>query len=248
MPDSEIITRRNLPHWYVPGAPHFVTFRLAESLPHTVLDRLREERSLLLRPFGSGIIPPPVREKIHKVCFGRFDRELDQGKGPTYLRQPNVAAIVRQSLYFLHDKQYHLLAYCILPNHVHVLFQPMDSLVVASVESSPGEETSDGISPLAQIMHSLKSFTAHRINELLGRSGTFWQSESYDPWVRDDDELERIVHYIALNPVKANLVRAVQEWYFCSAHDRLLHDGSEHAWLDLSPQHRRDACATTDAH
>jgi len=57
-----------------------------------------------------------------------------------------------------------------------------------------------------QVVHSVNSFTAHGCNRLLGRQGTFWQHESYDHWVRDDGELERIVDYIAWNPVKAGLV------------------------------------------
>ena len=162
-----------------------------------------------------------------------------------------MAALVRQSLYFLHGEHYHLLAYCIMPNHVHALFQPLDEAIGTVADLQHAEEQCDRLSPLAKIMHSLKSYTAHRINELLGRSGRFWQDESYDHWVRDEDELRRIIDYIAANPVKAGLVQWPHEWYFCSAHDRYLHDGSEHTWLDLprntavpAVPHRRDACAT----
>ena len=52
-------------------------------------------------------------------------------------------------------------------------------------------------------MHSLKSFTANKANEALGARAPFWQRESYDHWVRDLDELERIVNYIKANPVRA---------------------------------------------
>src|SRR5207247_9218850 len=69
------------------------------------------------------------------------------------------------------------------------------------------DELPDARSPLASIMHSLKSYTASKINAILKRSGQFWQHESYDHWVRDDDELARIVEYIAWNPVKAKLVK-----------------------------------------
>jgi putative DNA methylase len=75
-------------------------------------------------------------------------------------------------------------------------------------------------------MHSLKSYTAHKANDLLGRSGPFWQHESYDHWVRDEKELEGVVKYIAWNPVEAGLVKQPHEWYFSSAHDRFLQDGS----------------------
>jgi putative DNA methylase len=251
MPAREIITRRNLPHWYVPGAIHFVTFRLEGSLPKTVLDQLREERARERRMLGEREPPPAGRERLNKKWFARFDAQLDRGQGPLFLTQPAVAALVRRSLYFLHGERYHLLAYCIMPNHVHTLFQPLDEEVGTAADLQDAEEKDDSLSPLAKTMHSLKSYTAHRINELLGRSGTFWQGESYDHWVRDEDELGRIIDYIAANPVKARLVQRPHEWYFCSAHDRHLHDGSEHTWLDLPRstgvppvRHRRDACAT----
>jgi putative DNA methylase len=80
-------------------------------------------------------------------------------------------------------------------------------------------------------MHSLKSYTAHEANRLLSRTGSFWQDESYDHWVRDEDELGRIIDYIALNPVSAKLVAKPYEWFWSSAHDRYLTDGSECGWL-----------------
>ena len=225
---AEIITRRNLPHWYIPGAAHFITFRLQGSLPQSVLAQLRAVREASLRRLGDRPTPSE-KGRIDKQAFGRFDRELDRGLEPTWLRQPSVAAIVRQSLYFANEKTYRLLAYSIMPNHVHILIQPCEEIA----SDGDGEEAPDCGSPLSKIMQSSKSFTSHRINEHLGRSGVLWQAESYDHWVRDDDELERIIDYIAANPVKAGLVKQPHEWFFCSAHDRFLQDGSNHTWLDL---------------
>jgi putative DNA methylase len=71
-------------------------------------------------------------------------------------------------------------------------------------------------------MHGLKSFTANKCNQLLGRERAFWQDESYDHWVRDEDELHRIMEYIELNPVKAKLCRTPAEYPYSSAHDRAL--------------------------
>jgi hypothetical protein len=51
--------------------------------------------------------------------------------------------------------------------------------------------------------------------------GTFWQDESYDHCVRDDDELERIIHYVEDNPVKAGLVASAASWEYSSARDRV---------------------------
>ena len=66
--------------------------------------------------------------------------------------------------------------------------------------------------PLSAIMQSLKGYTARKINLPLGRSGTFWEEESYDHVVRDEAEFARIVSYVLNNPVKAGLVQDWQEW------------------------------------
>ncbi len=71
-------------------------------------------------------------------------------------------------------------------------------------------------------MHSIKSFTAHRCNELLGRIGPFWQQESFDHCVRDEEELERVFDYIEHNPVKAGLCQRREEWPFSSAFSRIV--------------------------
>jgi putative DNA methylase len=76
-------------------------------------------------------------------------------------------------------------------------------------------------------MHSLKSYTANRANAILGRSGPFWQRESYDHWIRDVHEFERIVQYVAANPVKAGLCACARDWRFSSAHDLFERDGTE---------------------
>ncbi len=236
MPPEEIITRRNLPHWYVNGAMHFVTYRLAGTIPSAVLLRLREQRDARLRQKPrAGITLQKHKELAHKLFFAEYDRHLDHSCSINWLTTPSVAAMIRGNLYHHNGNMYYLLAYCIMPNHVHVLLQPT---TLALTHSSPTEmeahepdEKPDSGSPLSSIMHSLKSYTAHRANELLSRSGPFWQHESYDHWVRDDDELERIVYYIAWNPVKAGLVQHPHEWFFCSAHDRFLQDGSSETFL-----------------
>jgi len=54
-------------------------------------------------------------------------------------------------------------------------------------------------------MHSLKSFTAKEANKLLARSGTFWQSETYDHIIRNEDDYFRTVEYVIMNPERAGL-------------------------------------------
>jgi len=242
---KEFVTRGNLPHWYVPGAAHFVTYRLAGTLPAHVIEELfSKKRALLQRPLSGNQTPASWRTRVHKLVFAHYDNYLDNQRTIDWLSRPAIAAIIRGNLYHHHGTKYRLLAYCVMPNHVHVLLMPMNAVAddagsvvyeqnvhdaasvvtAASVVEDCGE-LPDSRSPLSAIMHSLKSYTANQANKLLGQSGPFWQKESYDHWVRDDDELERIVDYINNNPVKAGLVAAAHEWHCGSARDRFLLDG-----------------------
>jgi len=248
------MTRRNLPHWYVPGAAHFVTFRLAGTLPREVIDRLQQRKEELLKAKRPRkLTPARFRERVHKQLFADYDRYLDAAQSVRWLHDPRIAALVRRSLYYWHGQKYGLMSYCIMPNHVHVLLLPFDvpATAVTQTHSIEVGECADDDSALAGIMHSVKSYTAHEANRILRRSGPFWQHESYDHWVRDEQELERIVQYIVVNPVRANLVSRAYDWYWCSAHDRFLADGDESGWLCWDGQSvasqsstSGDACAT----
>lgn len=241
---GEVISRRNLPHWYVPGAAHFVTYRLAGTIPVEVMDQLRDRQDAeLKRKPPNGMSQVQHRERIHKQFFAAYDRYLDHTCEIDWLARPELAAVIRGNLYHHNGGKYHLMAYCVMSNHVHVLLQPIEEgqkerqpeLLVPTAEKWYSDEVPDARSPLASIMHSLKSYTANEANKILRRSGQFWQHESYDHWVRDDEELERIVNYIVWNPVKAKLVEEPHQWFFSSAHDRFLHDGSKSGWLGFAP-------------
>jgi putative DNA methylase len=242
---TEIITRNHLPHWYVPGAAHFVTFRLAGSLPRAVIQQMKQRKELLLNQTPSAPLSTSQHhERVHKLLFAAYDKQLDAGSEVRWLDDPRIAALVRRSLYFWHGQKYDLLAYAIMPNHVHVLFLPRElppRPVDSALRTDEIGETSDQKSPLSDIMHSLKSYTAHEANKLLRRDGQFWQHESYDHWVRDEEELERIVEYINGNAIKAGLVAYAHEFFWCSAHDRFLHDADPSGWLPVGQAPRLPA-------
>ncbi|HUR98602.1 MAG TPA: hypothetical protein VMZ26_11110 [Pyrinomonadaceae bacterium] len=61
-------------------------------------------------------------------------------------------------------------------------------------------------------MKSIKGYTAREANKILNRKGSFWEAESYDHEVADDEEFNRIVRYVLNNPVKAGLVKDWRDW------------------------------------
>ena len=172
---------RRLPHWDVTGQPMFVTFRLHGSLP-------------------ANRVFPPARLTAGRA-FVAMDKLLDNARaGPTYLRQPNIAGLLRQAL---HDgearfQRYALHSFVIMPNHVHLLVTPR---VTAREWLGP-----------------LKGYTGHEALRLLGlHSGPLWQDESYDHLVRNRLESDRIRRYIEWNPVRAGLAHSPDEFPWSSA-------------------------------
>ena len=115
-------------------------------------------------------------------------------------------------LLFFADQRYDLLAFVVMPSHYHWVFQPR----LSWFEKLPISDRT----PREQIAHSINRHTALKCNEILQSKGQFWQHESYDHWIRDGDELERIIHDIEGNPVKAGFVAAPEEWGFSSARFR----------------------------
>jgi len=180
------ITRRRLPHWRQSGATYFVTFRMADSVPHTLLRQWRHERDIWLR-----LHPQPWREKDQREYESRFidliQQWLDAGMGVWYMRRPDVRAQVEHCSLHFDRESYNVDAFVLMPNHVHVVITP-----------APGHE-------LSRLLQAIKGVSANRCNKLLKCKSTFWMDESYDHIVRDAKELAAFRNYIAANPAKAGL-------------------------------------------
>lgn len=186
--------KRRLPHIQIAGATYFITFRLANSLPVEALDKLTEEKRLISK------LPDNQKEAAHRAWFDKYDDYLDQAlHGNLYLKNEQIADLVAEAILFRDEKVYDLISYCIMFNHVHLVCTPL----------LKEKNTFFG---LTEMLHSLKRHTAREANKILQRSGAFWQDESYDHFIRDDAELERIVKYVLYNPVRANLVKEQTDW------------------------------------
>ena len=189
--------RRYIPHFDAGETPQFLTFRLYDSLPQSVIEKWRTQTA------GQG--------EAGKILFRKnVEKYLDRGHGQCFLRNPKVAEVVENSLIFHHEKKYNLKAWVIMPNHIHFLATPF-----AEVE-------------LRQIAHSIKSYTAHEANKLLGRTGQFWQHEPFDRYIRSRKHFDNVITYIEKNPVKARLCASPEDWRFSSAfHRKKLETGAQ---------------------
>jgi REP-associated tyrosine transposase len=213
--DREVIRRRNLPHWDMPGAPFFVTTCLEGSIPaQGLLEIDRFRLKLRKQPPAKNIRPNHWRVHCWKLCFARMEKWQDHQPGRRDLQNPKLAQVVVDSFFHFAAKRYDLLAYVVMASHVHWLFRPLPDWVETLSDSRR--------TPRERITYSLNRFTATQCNRILNRNGQLWQNESYDHWVRDADELERIIRYIEDNPVKAGLVDKPEDWLFSSARTRTI--------------------------
>ena len=187
-----------LPHWYRENATYSITFRLADSFPVSVLNDYRkekeklQERLLVAEKEGNKKLADQLRVEVGLLYSRRIESVLDQGLGEAWMKDPEIAKIIETSILHFAGERYDLGAWCIMPNHVHLLLSPKD-----------GYELSD-------ILHSIKRHSAAEANKALGRSGEFWQKESYDHILRDSDDYWNQRSYILRNPKSAKLV----DWAF----------------------------------
>ena len=184
---SEIRQLRNrLPHWQVQNAACFITFRLADSLPASLIAAWRIERDQWLIDH-----PPPwdvaTESEYHKHFSTRLDRALDEGHGSCLLADNENAKHLRETLEFRDQEEYLLHSWVIMPNHAHVLMSP-----VAGVT-------------LSKVVAAWKRFSAIRINKAIGGSGVLWQKDYFDRLIRDWDHFANVARYIRRNPEKARL-------------------------------------------
>ena len=180
--------RGYLPHWEIPRHAQFITFRLNKAVPIPLLRRLA---------FDLKDLPADIRFREERRYIEQL---LDTGNGERLLADPVAAQKVRDALTFFSGVRYQLHAWCIMPNHVHVLVTPLADWT------------------LKRIVLSWKSYTANQLNKYFGRSGRFWHRDFFDRFIRNAEHFEQVFHYIECNPVKAGLCAIKEDWYFSSAH------------------------------
>lgn len=197
--DATMRFRKGLPHLESLGGTYFVTFRLADSLPAAVVEEYKFARDNIRNTadqLGRDLTADEHRRLRH-LFSEKIESLLENAAGECWLARPEIAAIVDGALRHFDGDRYRLLAHCIMPNHVHVVFTVLN-----------GHGLND-------ILHSWKSYTSTKANKALERKGSFWQREYYDHLVRDQDDLDRVVQYTLDNPAKAGLRE--WSWVYCRA-------------------------------
>jgi type I restriction enzyme R subunit len=230
-PDRHTTMRRgNLPHLEQPGVCAFITFMLADAIPRSVAGEWKNKRACWCRQRGlpadaqieeiRQILGDIELRRFQRMVSASYHRALDRGAGSCLLVQSDLSKILSDALHFHDGRSGRLFDYVIMPNHVHVLFQP-------SPEKS-----------LRSILESVRSYSARQINQRIGRKGSLWDREPFDHLVRSLRYFRRYQHYIRANPVRAGLssktVR-VYEWNGLSDLEDSQFGTNRATWIIPSP-------------
>jgi REP-associated tyrosine transposase len=192
-----------LPHFDSTLVIQFITFRLADSLPQERLRQIEEE----LASVPESEQDPERRKKM--------EHWLDAGMGCCALKHPEVARVVQEAFLKFDGDRYKLIAWCIMPNHVHVLIEPKIRLgkIVQSWKSYTGrwaiernEELGLGIPSVELELDTPRS--ARR---------QFWMRDYWDRFIRNEEHFRNVINYIHDNPVKAGLCSKPEDWRWSSA-------------------------------
>jgi 1-hydroxy-2-methyl-2-(E)-butenyl 4-diphosphate synthase len=199
-PDWTKLTRQDsthLPHWRIPGATYAVSFRLQDSIPRSAITLYLERKEILLKKLqqhessasSRSHLPEllAIRSEISSLYGELIDTSQNATHGECHLAKPEISELVESALRHFDGGRYELIAWSVMPNHVHAILRPI------------GEET------LEKILFSWKSFTAKEANKLLGSDGPFWQPEYYDHIILNGEDLGNQIKYVMNNPVIAHV-------------------------------------------
>lgn len=181
-------SRGYLPHFDAVNRVQHVTFHLADGLPAAMLARLADD-----------LLDVPTARRASEQRH-RIQAWLDTGHGCCLLREPWAAALVQSALLHFDSQRYQLLAWVVMPNHVHAVLRML-----------PGHE-------LRSTVASWKSYTGRRLAPALPECQRVWHREYWDRYVRDETHLATVIDYVHNNPVKARLAPSAEAWPWSSAY------------------------------
>lgn len=197
--------RGYLPHYEAANKYQIITYRLADSLPSSFdIESIKYED---LSP----------QEKLERRK--QIERILDNGYGSCILAQPKAAEIVIQAWKFFDHQRYDLIAYVVMPNHIHLLIKTFHDWQLGELVKSWKRYSTKEIRKLFVADSSFDEVPNSSIN-ILSSNNAFWQREYWDRFIRDERHFHRCIRYIHENPSKAGLCNDPSQWKWSSFNER----------------------------
>jgi len=202
-----------------------ITYRLADSLPQDLLQLLGTPQ------------PSADRESDELQKRKIIEETLDKGFGSCILQEPSVAQVVVDNWIFYNGKRYDLIAYVVMPNHVHVLIKTYQEWSIGKIvwawKSLVTKYVNSEVDLKNRFLNSIAQFQANNFQiktsskmqkfiktDSKNKSFSIWQREYWDRFIRDENHFEKAVKYIHKNPVKAGLIKSSQDWLWSSAREQ----------------------------
>ncbi|MBV9496265.1 MAG: transposase [Acidobacteria bacterium] len=190
--------RARLPHWDVEHGIYAVSWHLGDALPVAAHVRIREEidAEIEFLRITRGDLTQAERTEFLKKAQRRLGAALDRSYGSCLLRSESLARIVATALEHFDAQRYELYAWCVMPNHVHVVFRSVHPHA------------------LADVVRGWKGYSAHEINKRLNRRGKLWEDDYFDTTMRNERHFLAAVEYTVSNPLKIGLT----DWSFARSY------------------------------
>ena len=203
--------RHNLPHFQQPGQAYFITWILKDAVPQKAfsnytsqLQNLKNQLELFKQEKKDEKQISELRDQyqlVRKKYFNSYDDLLARNRTDSIdLTKADNLKVIIEALKFLENVKLKTYAYSIMPNHVHWVLRLFE------------KDQNNNLVYLQDIMHSVKRYSANKINKLEGRKGTLWQKESFDTTIRDNKHLFHAIEYTLNNPVNAGFVVNRNDW------------------------------------
>lgn len=206
---AKIVFVNRFKHEYLPGHYYFITYRLMNSATKGLYKKRMQKLANELEELKRQPLTESLRIKIitRKKQIKRINIRL---KDPNYkpnlwLSIPEIREIIKENLHYNEGKFYDLMAYSIMPNHVHVILKPLE-FDKMSVKYNPGLHKC----PLSYAVYKLKRYTATMANRFLGQQGAaFWREEYHSILIENEEQLKTMINYTLLNPVNGGLCKDI---------------------------------------
>ena len=178
----------DLPHWHQKAKTYHIVFRLNDSIDQKTINSYKAEKQHLQQlAIDKPELASDTTQRLQELYSDKIEASLDKGYGACHMNDPAIAKIVSDAITFYDGDHYDLGAWCVMPNHVHLLIQPREN------------------HSLSDILRNIKGYTSKEANKLLGSTGAFWRKESYDHLIRSEQAFCHVLSYIESNPETAGI-------------------------------------------
>ena len=199
-----------LPHYDIKYKFQFITLREYGSIPQSILKTIEDKTIKFNEDFlkYNSFTHYERQIRIQHLRLKLFEKYQDCGYGRCLFKKKEIANIIKEALLFYNDKNYEIISWVIMPNHIHLL-----------VYLYPNYE-------LAKFIHYVKSITTNKIKKYIDISEKIWSNDYFDRYIRNHFHYCKTVNYIRMNPVKAGLCKDYQDWKFTDSHAPVRASGS----------------------